>query len=156
MPLFAVLDSQNAFIRFAQTDSDLATLFANTSNPTLLDPEVLSAAGVVPVVGSTVPTTAPDPIAVPPIYEWHTSGSYNASSNVWEVSGEWLPREADAIQNDRRARRRALLAACDWTALPDAPLSDTARDAWRSYRQALRDITAQPTTQPTVWPTPPA
>ncbi|KGM86773.1 hypothetical protein rosmuc_03066 [Roseovarius mucosus DSM 17069] len=37
--------------------------------------------------------------------------------------------------------RNQLLAASDWTQLPDAPLGSEARAAWASYRQALRDVT---------------
>ena len=43
---------------------------------------------------------------------------------------------------DVRSQRNALLTACDWTQLPDAPLTDTQRLAWRVYRQALRDYPA--------------
>jgi hypothetical protein len=42
-----------------------------------------------------------------------------------------------------RSKRDALLAASDWTQLPDSPLSADARAAWATYRQALRDITDQ-------------
>jgi len=39
-----------------------------------------------------------------------------------------------------RAERNALLAACDWTQVADAPVDQA---AWAVYRQALRDVTAQ-------------
>ncbi|NTV25941.1 MAG: hypothetical protein HGB01_06995 [Chlorobiaceae bacterium] len=39
-----------------------------------------------------------------------------------------------------RKRRNELLTASDWTQLPDVTLNT---EAWRGYRQALRDITAQ-------------
>lgn len=35
-----------------------------------------------------------------------------------------------------RAHRNALLAASDWTQMPDAPVD---AEAWRKYRQTLRD-----------------
>ena len=41
--------------------------------------------------------------------------------------------------DDIRSQRNALLAACDWTQLPDSPLTDQQRLAWRTYRQQLRD-----------------
>lgn len=50
-----------------------------------------------------------------------------------------------------RAERDRLLAASDWTQLPDAPLADEQRTAWRDYRQALRDL---PETGD--WPAPPS
>ncbi len=36
--------------------------------------------------------------------------------------------------------RKELLSACDWTQLPDAPLTDAERVTWQQYRQALRDL----------------
>lgn len=52
-----------------------------------------------------------------------------------------------------RARRNALLTQCDWTQIPDSPLSAEVKTAWATYRQALRDITAQPVIPEQVtWP----
>ena len=49
-----------------------------------------------------------------------------------------------------RAERNEKLAACDWTQLPDTPVDSA---AWATYRQALRDITTQPTFPTFVqWP----
>ena len=39
-----------------------------------------------------------------------------------------------------RTKRNKLLAECDWTILPSSPLSTEKQDAWKVYRQALRDI----------------
>lgn len=54
-----------------------------------------------------------------------------------------------------RARRTALLAACDWTQLPDSALDSAQQAAWGTYRQALRDLPeSQPgaTIDTIVWP----
>jgi hypothetical protein len=48
--------------------------------------------------------------------------------------------EANAQSQRARARRDAMLAASDWSQLPDAPVD---RDAWAAYRQALRDVPEQ-------------
>jgi hypothetical protein len=40
-----------------------------------------------------------------------------------------------------RQKRNGLLAASDWTQLPDVPIDAS---AWRTYRQALRDVPSQP------------
>ncbi|WP_419900679.1 tail fiber assembly protein [Roseomonas sp. USHLN139] len=42
-----------------------------------------------------------------------------------------------------RARRDVLLLRSDWTQVADAPLSTETVDAWRGYRQALRDLPDQ-------------
>lgn len=66
--------------------------------------------------------------------------------------------EIDAYEIDQawgalRGKRNALLKACDWTQVPDAPVGQA---AWATYRQALRDLPAN-TTDPreVVWPEPP-
>lgn len=56
-----------------------------------------------------------------------------------------------------RAERNRRIAACDWTQMPDAPLTDAQRKAWAAHRQALRDL-PKATKDPAapVWPKPPA
>ena len=39
-----------------------------------------------------------------------------------------------------RSIRNEKLRNCDWTQLTDAPLSDTKKTEWQTYRQTLRDI----------------
>lgn len=55
-----------------------------------------------------------------------------------------VSKTTDELSAQARVKRALLLAACDWTALADAPLDESARAAWTSYRQSLRDITSQP------------
>ena len=40
-----------------------------------------------------------------------------------------------------REYRNNLLEQSDWTVIPDSPLSDSKKAEWKTYRQALRDIT---------------
>lgn len=42
-----------------------------------------------------------------------------------------------------RLHRNDLLAACDWTQLPDVPMQPGVRQNWATYRQALRDVPQQ-------------
>lgn len=58
-----------------------------------------------------------------------------------------------------RTKRKADLISCDWTQTTDAPLSDSKKAEWATYRQALRDL---PATYPNVtdksdvtWPSKP-
>jgi len=52
-----------------------------------------------------------------------------------------------------RSQRDALLVASDWTQVADAPVD---REAWATYRQALRDFPASWTPGPTAdFPDPP-
>lgn len=55
-----------------------------------------------------------------------------------------------------RKSRDDLLSSCDWTQLADCQLSDEQKGAWVTYRQQLRDITAQPEFPSSVnWPVAP-
>jgi Phage tail assembly chaperone protein len=55
-----------------------------------------------------------------------------------------------------RAHRTKLLGACDWTQVPDAPLTNEQRTQWRTYRKALRELTDQADfPSGTQWPEPP-
>ncbi len=54
-----------------------------------------------------------------------------------------------------RGLRDAALASTDWTVVEDTPVTNKA--AWKTYRQALRDLPGN-TTDPlnVTWPTPPS
>jgi predicted metal-binding protein len=66
-----------------------------------------------------------------------------AVAGAYGAVAEFVPyvptqeEKAEAI----RAERDALLAATDWTQLPDVP--EATREAYAIYRQALRDIPEQ-------------
>lgn len=51
-----------------------------------------------------------------------------------------LVADADVALAALRTERNRRLADCDWTQMPDAPLSGPTLEAWRSYRQQLRDL----------------
>jgi len=52
-----------------------------------------------------------------------------------------------------REQRSTKLAECDWTQVADAPVD---KEAWATYRQALRDVTTQSGFPWTIeWPTQP-
>jgi hypothetical protein len=65
--------------------------------------------------------------------------------SIWGAVDPWKQLRRD---------RNALLSACDWTQVADAPVD---REAWAAYRQQLRDITdgfSDP--EAVIWPTPPS
>ena len=56
-----------------------------------------------------------------------------------------------------RSQRDGLLTSCDWTQMPDTPLSATKITEWSIYRQELRDIPSNQTDADNiVWPTEPS
>ena len=60
-------------------------------------------------------------------------------ADVWILQKKWT---------NVRLKRNALLAETDWRAMSDLTLSDD----WKTYRQALRDITLQSDPSNISWP----
>lgn len=72
---------------------------------------------------------------------------------AWELEHPAPVKTSEAV----RTRRDKLLAETDWTQVLDAPIDAVTREAYRAYRQALRDIPEQPEFPgEVVWPELPA
>ena len=87
-------------------------------------------------------------VELKPGAKWSCLGNVY-SGITWHDSSHTIPTEEqvtakiaalDALEPMRllRIERDAKLAACDWRASSDLTLSD----AWKTYRQALRDLPA--------------
>lgn len=85
---------------------------------------------------------------------------------AWKIENNtWVVASPDAIEGEEiylreqkasevRAQRDKLLAASDWTQLPDVALSD--KTEWATYRQELRDVSQQEGFPfNVIWPQPP-
>ena len=124
--------------RFAYCDSNGHAVFTTTipggSEPHAVD-------GLTPVLLTSDPGSAPS--------QYHKLA---AATGVWTD-----PRTAQQKTADKwveiRQRRDAMLRSSDFTQLGDSPKN---KQAWATYRQALRDITQQPDPFNVVWPTPPS
>lgn len=100
-------------------------------------------------------------------YEWTVSGDEYTSLMWFPSNPISQPSEAELRAFDAevsldlrwdvvRRKRNKLLAACDWTQLVDSPLSTEDKDAWATYRQALRNVPQQQVEpEDVVWPTSP-
>lgn len=71
-----------------------------------------------------------------------------------QPDGSWqIPAPPPMTSEEVRNNRNALLTASDWTQVADAPVDQA---AWATYRQELRDITAQSGfPNDVVWPVKP-
>lgn len=79
-----------------------------------------------------------------------TATSYRAIASASDIQpGETvvdvLPASLLAALDaaDKRIQRDGMIAACDWTQIPDSPLTTIQRTAWATYREALRNVPAQ-------------
>lgn len=89
-------------------------------------------------------------VACDPYYE----GGQVFTVRVEAKTADELAAEFEAEATKARARRNHLLRESDWTQVADAPVDQA---TWAAYRQALRDITAQPGFPNEInWPEAPA
>ena len=134
------------------TEQEFRAMHPNTSFPAQLGDQLLHDLGADVVFDG--------PQAQPTRYQTAYRDGVEQIGSKWFTKWSVAEMDADAqaavdaahakaVRDDRTKR----LADCDWTQLPDAPV-DTA--AWAGYRQALRDITAQPGFPFDIqWPAPP-
>lgn len=125
-----------------------------TSFPVLLTNEMLEPfnAATVEAVIAPAPGQLENLVENPPELvdgQWRQSWATVAVSE-----GEAAARTAEQW-NVVRDERNALIAACDWTQLPDAPLSGEVKFQWATYRRDLRDVTLQSDPFAIVWPAAP-
>lgn len=68
-------------------------------------------------------------------------------------NGEYTIEDVPETADEARTKRDELLAATDWTQVLDAPIDAATREAYRAYRQALRDLPEQDGFPGTItWP----
>jgi hypothetical protein len=80
-----------------------------------------------------------------------THKEYNLGC-YWEI----VDLGIEPILKEVRAKRNKLLQECDYTQLPDSPLSEEEKQEWAEYRQQLRDITQLVSADGELeWPNPP-
>ena len=70
-----------------------------------------------------------------------------------------LPTDAEILARkwqDVRNQRNSLLAQTDWVVTKASETGVAETDAWKTYRQALRDVTTQSDPDKITWPTEPS
>lgn len=86
----------------------------------------------------------PHVVMPPHLNQYVAKAVVNEEGNVIIVRDDDKFENAVAeIVNNYRRQRNFLLNSCDWTVLPDTPMSDAKRAEWIAYRQALRDFPAK-------------
>ena len=145
------------------TDSQLRADNPGTSFPKQITADILDGFGYDPVLNGAAATV---------------SGPYEVSTRdgVEEINGQWFtkfivgPVFADSdeetayrtkidnqVAANVRVERDRKLAACDWTVLTDSPLTTAKKTEWKTYRTALRNISAAEGFPHTMeWPTEPS
>ena len=82
---------------------------------------------------------------------------------IWTQT--WIITDATQEEIDKRLsnqwikirdERTVELKLSDWTQLPDSPFTEEQKNAWRQYRQELRDITNQANPFEIIYPVQPS
>jgi len=134
-------------------EGEFRALFPNTSLPQQLTEALINSLG-----GDVV---FEGPQAQPTRYQTAYSNGVEKINNKWYTKYSVAEMDAEAIAaldakqaQSVRDERTKKLADTDWTQLTDAPVNSA---AWGTYRQALRDVTAQETFPWEItWPTQPS
>ena len=145
------------------TDTQLRRDNPGTSFPKVITEDVLDGFGYDPVFnGPAAKTIAPYQVSVRDGVEqidgkWYTKF---IAGPVFATSEEEAAHRASVdtvVAETVRAERDRKLAACDWTVLTDSPLTTAKKTEWKTYRAALRDISAAEGFPHTMeWPTEPS
>lgn len=96
----------------------------------------------------------------PPAYQDGKIRVWNGSAWTYQdapaPSPEPGPPTEEQLAAEARYQRNQMLAASDWTQLPDVPIEVNNKNAWAVYRQALRNLPQQAEFPTTIsWPSPP-
>ncbi len=68
----------------------------------------------------------------------------------------WADGASDRLAAEHRATRNELLAASDWTQMPDSPLTATQKTKWKTYRTSLRNLPTSEGWPSVTFPTEPS
>jgi hypothetical protein len=151
--MYVLAPNQTAEI-FPYSIGDLRRDNPNTSFPRNPSDTVLADWNMFPVVEQSPPEYNPANQNLNQLNPTLTAGEWLQTWEVTAASAQEIAERLQSKEAEVRQQRNELLSACDWTQLPDSPAD---HEAWATYRQELRDVTAQAGFPwEVVWPEPPA
>jgi len=142
---------------FPYSIGDLRRDNPNTSFPRNPSNELLADWNVFPVVDQPKPDYNPANQDCNQVNPTLDNGQWLMTWEITAASAEEIAASLADKSDEVRALRNLRLADCDWTQLPDSPLSDADKTAWATYRQQLRAVPEQSGFPwNVVWPTEPS
>ena len=146
-----------AITRYPCLAADVQEAFPNTSFRLPLEGQDLSEFGVVTVLPTEQPVFDEANNRIEEGTPEYSQSDWRQVWNVVPLSTEELQSKSDEQAAVVRRNRDAKLAASDWTVLVDSPLTEEKQTEWKTYRQALRDISSGEGFPYTVaWPSEPS
>lgn len=136
----------------AVTYENFKQLHPNVSLPFPLKPEYIEPFGFGMFEWTQFPEHAVFEVAEEVAPQQGGGSIWYQSWAIRDMSDEERAARTEQEWENVRASRNARLSVCDWTQLPDSPLTNVEAANWAVYRQALRDITVQTDPFNIVWP----
>jgi hypothetical protein len=138
--MFALIQD-GAVKQYPYNFAQLKAANTNVSFPSTVSDATMAEYGAMRVYFSTPPELTDTQVLEedPPVF----SNEDQRWTQVWRVrdmTAEEVTSRNDTQAAQVRTDRNALLSASDWTQVADAPVD---KAVWATYRQSLRDITAQ-------------
>lgn len=135
---YVLLATDGSIYRYPYTLTDLKYANPNTSFAKQISDETAAQFNCFPVASTEPP--AIDYTANLERTAIKQGGSWIEKWAVTPATPEQIAERTAAKEAEVRQQRNQLLSNCDWTQLPDAPVPPA---PWATYRQQLRDVTAQ-------------
>ena len=128
-------------IKYPYSIEDLRKDNPNVSFPSILDESIRSKYCMLLIKKVEVQSDYTKNISedIPELIE----GIWTQSWTIIDATQEEIDQRLSIQWQEVRDQRSGRLNSSDWTQLPDSPLTEEQKNAWRQYRQELRDITNQ-------------
>jgi hypothetical protein len=138
--MFALIQD-GAVKQYPYNFAQLKAANTNVSFPSSVSDATMAEYGAMRVFNATQPELTDTQVLEedPPVF----SNEDQRWTQVWRVrdmTAEEVTSRNDAQAAQVRTDRNSLLSASDWTQIADAPVD---KAVWATYRQSLRDISAQ-------------
>lgn len=137
--MYALIENGQV-VKYPYSANELKQDNPQTSYPSTLTDEVLARFGVVAVAATAAPTHNEATHGVRETAPEQVSGAWRQKWETYALSAQEAADKAANKAAKVREIRNEKLSKCDWTQVADAPVD---KAAWATYRQALRDVTAQ-------------
>jgi hypothetical protein len=138
--MFALIQD-GAVKQYPYNFAQLKAANTNVSFPSTVSDATMAEYGAMRVYFSTPPELTDTQVLEedPPVFS-NEDLRWTQVLRVRDMTAEEITQRNDTQAAQVRTDRNALLSASDWTQVADAPVD---KAVWVTYRQALRDISAQ-------------
>jgi predicted house-cleaning noncanonical NTP pyrophosphatase (MazG superfamily) len=141
-------------IKYPYSVQDLRTDNPNVSFSSIIDEPTKSRYSMLPIqkVETQINYTKNISENIPELIEGVWTQSWSITDATQQEIDQRLSKKWQEVREERGGR----LNSSDWTQLPDSPLTEEQKNAWRQYRQELRDITNQANPFEIIYPVQPS